>query len=163
MSAPDYGQLPPQHMPPARASSSPWKWILLALAMALVFFIWQCGSAFKAAMSESDGSVAEFHRALNAGDFARIYEEAHPDFKKSTQQAELEKLLEAIHRKLGEAGKSDRQNLVMNATTSGRFVTGVYSTQYAAEKATETFVWKADGKKLRLFNYTMNARALITD
>jgi hypothetical protein len=50
----------------------------------------------------ADGAVGQFHQLLNAGRFAQIYAAASPEMKSATSEADLTRLLAAIHRKLGD-------------------------------------------------------------
>lgn len=74
-----------------------------------------------------------------------------------------DKLFGAIHRKLGNVKFSEFNNINVNATTSGTFITTVFVTNFANGYATETFIWVKDGDEPTLRTYNIQSKALITN
>ena len=90
------------------------RWTGVIVAVALVG-----GCSPGADLKSVDGEVAKFHAALNARDFGGIYRAASPGFRAASSEADFTKLLDAINRKLGAAGKATQQGWQDNVGTGG--------------------------------------------
>jgi hypothetical protein len=140
-----------------------WKWSLAFTALIFIYLMWQCGSGLLHGRTLSNEAVRQFHEDLNSGRFDDIYAGADEGFRKTGQEQELTKLLEAVHRKLGNVEASNMNNLSVNATPSGTFITAVYRTSFARGTAAETFTWKKNGNGVKLYGYNIQSNALIVN
>jgi hypothetical protein len=109
----------------------------------------------------ADRTIAAFHTALNAGQFARIYATSSADMKAATTGEKFTSLLAAVHRKLGAFKSGSRTSWNDSVTTNGHYVTISYAAKYERGEAVENFVLAiADGKS-SLAGYHVNSDALI--
>lgn len=110
-------------------------------------------------IAQADTAIADFHKHMNAADFDGIYAGASPDMKQSTTPDALDKLLEAVHRKLGDfrSGSTSRWN--DNVATGGHFLTIAYAAKYEKGDAEETFVFRLDGDRASLSGYHVSSNA----
>lgn len=138
-----------------------WKWSLVATAAVLGFLMWQCGSALRTGRVLSDKAVHRFRTQLNSGRYEDICQEADESFSEGGRHDDTLKLLEAVHRKLGDAGAENQINVNVNAATGGTFITADYNTSYTQGQAMETFTWKRSGGTLKLYAYNVQSKALL--
>jgi hypothetical protein len=153
--APDFGYAP---IAPKRVL---WKWSLAVTAAILLFLMWQCGSGLRDGGRLADTAVRRFHSLLNNGQYEEICREADKGFSQRERQDELVRLLEAVHRKLGDTSVESRMNISVNATTGETFIMTDYDTKFAQGQATETFTWIKSGRSLKLYEYTIQSKALL--
>jgi Protein of unknown function (DUF4019) len=154
----------PDHAPISRASKTVlWKWSFVATAAILVFLMWQCGSALYRGRQLAETAVREFHRNFNTGQYEQVYLAADPTFAQNANHEELLKLLEAVHRKLGDAKSEKLLSLNVNTLPSGTFIITRYTTVFTLGTATETFTWIKRGSTLKLYGYNIQSNALILD
>ena len=108
-----------------------------------------------------DGVVA-FHRAMDRGQFAAIYQGSAPDMKSSASEDDLIKLFSALRTKLGnyKSGKTVSWN--DNSNTSGHYVTLVREAEFEHGSGKEEFVFRIEGKRAVLAGYHISSNALIT-
>ena len=108
-----------------------------------------------------DGVVA-FHQAMDAGQFAAIYQGSASDMKSSASEDDLIKLFSALHSKLGnyKSGKTVSWN--DNSNTSGHYVTLVREAEFEHGSGKEEFVFLIEGKRAVLAGYHVSSNALIT-
>jgi hypothetical protein len=101
--------------------------------------------------------IAAFHHALDAEDYASVWRDSDGQMKAATSQADLTKLLAAVHKKLGRVIKSDQTGWNVNYGTSGQVVTVGMNTAFEHGKGAETFTFIGHGDKLSLAGYNMNS------
>lgn len=109
----------------------------------------------------ADGSIAQFHQALNAGQFQPIYRHSAPDLKAVTSEDKMVALLGAVHRKLGAFKSGTSQGWNENLTPAGHFVTISYAATYEKGQASEQFVYRIGNNQAKLVSYNINSDALI--
>jgi Protein of unknown function (DUF4019) len=109
----------------------------------------------------AEQAVSSFHERLNAGQFAEIYELSSDELKKASTQSDFVALLDAVHRKLGDAKSGVDQAWNVNYHTSGTFVTLTYKTVYGEGEAAEQFVFRMQGDSATLAGYHISANALV--
>ena len=153
--APDFGYAPPR---PRRVLR---KWSLALTAVFLIYLLWQCGSGLYQGRSLSNDAVNQFHQNLNAERYEAISASADDAFRNSGKEEDFKRLLQAIHRKLGDAGQTNMNNLSVNATAGGTFITAIYQTTFAKGSATETFTWKKSNGQIKLYQYNILSNAFI--
>ena len=144
--------------PPKRAW---WKWSLGLTALFLIYLMWQCGSALRQGRVLAEPAVQTFHAEFNAGQYEEIYQEADAGFTGAGKHDELVKFLAAVHTKLGDAGVTNQVNILVNANTSGTFITTRYDTTFTRGTAVETFTWVKEGGTVKLYGYHIESNALI--
>jgi hypothetical protein len=138
------------------------KWSLVATALVLVYFMWQCGSGMSAGARLSDDSVRHFHSQLDSEAYADILGESDGAFQNSGNRDEIIKFLAGVHSKLGSSHSFNRTNIFVNATTGGTFIRVTYKSAFDQGNAVETFTWrKADGG-LKLLRYDINSNLFVT-
>ncbi|MEQ7873896.1 DUF3887 domain-containing protein [Sphingomonas sp. ASV193] len=132
-----------------------------ALLTASLLFVAACSP--RADMAAGEKGVEAFHAALNAGKFDQIYASSDAEMKASTTTDAMRKLLDAIHRKLGnfESGKTVGWN--DNSTTNGHFLTLNRNAQFERGTAKEQFVFRINGSHSTLAGYNINSNELITN
>jgi len=108
----------------------------------------------------AEAEATNFHKLLDAGKFDAIWQGASADLT-SSPKANFEKLLDAVHRKLGAFKGAQQQGWNDQATTSGHFITLTYQSHYEKGDAAENFVYRIDGGKAHLAGYHINSDALI--
>jgi hypothetical protein len=110
----------------------------------------------------AEAAVTQFHNRYNAGQFHEIYIETDEGFKKTTSEADLVAMFEALRRKLGTVNKSNQAGWGVNATPMGTMVNLGYDVDFSEGKGTEQFVFRVTGDKAMLYNYHVNSPLLIT-
>ena len=138
-----------------------WKSLLGLIAIILAFLMWQCGSALHQGRQLANAAVQRFHQELNSGHYEKICQDAEEGFSQGEKRDELLKVLEAVHRKLGDAGEGSQINMNVNATTDGTFITTDYNTRFVQGQAIETFTWIKNGTTLKLYGYNVQSKALL--
>lgn len=129
------------------------------LACFALVWLAACGTA---SVGDAEKGVAAFHRQLDAGDFATIWRSSGQEMKSAASQADFQKLLEAVHTKLGKVKSATRTGWRVNTTTNGNFAILAYETEFANGKATETFTFKQEGEQAKLVGYNINSLDLMT-
>jgi hypothetical protein len=111
-------------------------------------------------LAAADLGVKEFPVRLNAQDYAAIYRDSDASFKAITSEADLGKLLGAIHAKMGDYQSGERTSWHVNYGTNASTVLQ-FNSQYAKGKAEETFTF-TNGADARLIGFNVNSPTLIT-
>ena len=147
--------------PATRPKAVLWKWSLAATVVILLFLMWQCGSALVQGRKLANAAVRHFHQQLNTEEYEEIYREADDGFKAGQSHDESIKFLQAVHKKLGDAGDEKQVSVRADTNTHGTFITTWYSTAFATGTATETFTWVKTSGTLKLYAYHIQSNALI--
>ncbi|WP_313434286.1 DUF4019 domain-containing protein [Novosphingobium sp.] len=120
------------------------------------------GCGVKESFKDAEVEVGKFHRALDAGDLRAIWRQADPALRQGAQRAELEKVLDAVHRKLGRVEQARQVGWNANATTDGSFVTLTYQTAFERGSGLEQFVYrKGDGGRIALTGYSIESQDMM--
>jgi hypothetical protein len=138
-----------------------WKWSLVIVAVALLFLLWQCGSALYSGSKLADKAVRRFHAEFNNSEYDEICREGVAELSEGQRHDEFLRVLELVHRKLGSAEAERQINLKVSAGTGGTLLTSKYSTQFVRGRAIETFTWYKSWGTLRLYGYTVQSSALL--
>lgn len=102
-----------------------------------------------------------FHQELNGSHYEEICRDADDGFSQGEKHDELLRLLEAVHRKLGDASDESQTSMNVNATTDGTFITADYNTRFVQGQAIETFTWIKSGGTLKLYGYNIQSKVLL--
>ena len=125
--------------------------------------MWQCSSALVQGRKLATASVRHFHQQLNAEEYEEIYREADEGFRAGQSHDELVKFLQAVHRKLGNAGHENQINIRVDTNTRGTFTTTWYNTSFVNGPASERFTWVTGGGALKLYGYHIESNALLAN
>jgi hypothetical protein len=146
---------------PRRQKIVLWKWSAGLAGAVLIYLMWQCGSGLSQGRTLSNEAVRHFHQQLNGAQYQEISNEASDAFHSSDKESQLLRFLQVVHTKLGDAGTESLSNIRVNATTSGTFITTVYTTAFVRGQAEETFTWIKSGGRLKLYAYHVDSNALV--
>jgi hypothetical protein len=113
-------------------------------------------------LAATEKAVDEFHAALNAGDFARIHDDAAGEWKKVSSKPDSIQLFEAVRNKLGPFVSGKQVGWNVNYGTSGTIVVVQYDSKFQRGDARETFTYRRLGDDAQLVGYNINSRVLIT-
>lgn len=136
--------------------------LILVVVAAAVAFVGGSSCSLTKGKGIGEAAVTQFHNRYNAGQFHDIYSQTDEGFRKSTSEADLTALLEALRRKLGTVNQSKQAGWGVNATPMGTMVTLNYEVEFNEGKGTEQFVFRVTGDKAMLYNYHVNSPLLIT-
>lgn len=107
--------------------------------------------------------MAKFHALLAAENYDAIWAGTSTDMRSVTPKEKLERLLVAVHTKLGKTKTSKQVGWQENATTSGRYSEVVMDTQYERGAAREDFVFRHEGDRLLLSGYNINSTDMMVN
>jgi hypothetical protein len=120
-----------------------------------------CGTSTKS-VDLAQQNVAQFHSQLDSEQYTAVYAACDEKFHQATSQTDFVKLLEAIHRKLGNVQQSNLQNSgVAWFAGQGATVTLVYDTKFAEGSGSERFVWHIKDNVAALYSYNINSNELV--
>lgn len=120
-----------------------------------------CGSSKSVALAQQ--SVQQFHSKLDSEQFVGLYAASDEKFHQATSESDFIKLLDAVHRKLGNVQQSNLRNTgVAWFAGQGATVTLVYETKFAQGTGMEKFVWHIKDNGATLYGYFINSNELIT-
>ena len=109
----------------------------------------------------AETGVTAFHRAMDAGQFAAIYDASGPEMKSSLSRDDFVKMLTAMHGKLGAYRSGKTTNWNVNYNAGGHMVTLNREAQFERGPGTEEFVFRVEGDKATLLGWHVNSNALI--
>jgi hypothetical protein len=133
---------------------------LMSLLLISLFVYGGCGDALKA-KSAAETAVGEFHQMYNEYRNQEIYENAHSDFRGSSNYEQFESFVSALQVKLGQVMSTETRGWKVNSTN---FVTTAIlqqETHFELGEALETFTFRVNGQKAVLLGYNINSRDLI--
>lgn len=119
------------------------------------------GCSMSADVGLAERQVVQFHQQLDAGQLQQIYAEASDRLRRATSEQDMQNLLAAVHRKLGDVKSSVRGAWSVHAGTTGTFISLSYQTHFSEGDATERFDYQLEGDKALLAGYHINSNALI--
>jgi hypothetical protein len=111
--------------------------------------------------------IAQFHQAMNAGQYEAIYSGASAEMQASAGKAATIGRLAAIHAKLGAFVSGEAVSWADNfesswtngANVGGHSVTARYAARYERGAAEETFVYRVSEKGVALLKYDIGSAA----
>ncbi|MBT0671258.1 DUF4019 domain-containing protein [Novosphingobium profundi] len=120
------------------------------------------GCNIKQSFEKADAAIGTFHADLAAGSYDRIWMTADPDLRQSSSKADFEKLLQAVHDKLGAVKETKQTGWNTNATTGGTYLTAVMQTTFEKGTGTEQFTYrKGKDDTVTLVNYAIDSRDMM--
>jgi len=121
-----------------------------------------CGSSAKS-LQLAEQNVEQFHSELDSEQYAAVYAASDEKFHQATSESDFVKLLDAIHRKLGNVQQAKLHTTgVAWFAGQGATVTLVYQTKFAEGTGTEQFVWHVKDDGATLYSYRINSNELVT-
>jgi hypothetical protein len=133
------------------------RWLLpIAVAMSLA------GCSAPADTKAAETGITDFHREMDAGQYAPIYDASASDMKSSISRDDFVKFLSGLHGKLGpyRSGKTTGWNV--NYGTGGHLVTLTHEAQFERGPGTEQFIFRVSDEKASLVGYHINSNLLVT-
>jgi hypothetical protein len=137
------------------------KWSVAITAILFAYLAWQWSAGLEQGQKLADAAVGRFHADLDEGNYEQIYLDADETFRKGGNKEEFIKLIDAMHRKLGNTRRAILVDTSTNATLSGTFITTRYSTNFEKGQALETFTWVKRNGLLVLHEYNIQSNALV--
>jgi hypothetical protein len=110
----------------------------------------------------AEKAIAQFHGQLNSANYQDIYARSDQGLKDVTSKADMIKLLDAIHRKLGAYQAGKQTGWRVNYNTAGNNTVIQFESRFEKGAAAETFTFVGDAQSPRLLSYNINSQALIT-
>jgi len=101
-------------------------------------------------------AVLEFHDRFNAEDWGAIYSDAGGGFRAATSQDVFTRAMRTLKSRVGrfESAVETYYGLQAQAgANEGTYVRVQYSTKFSLQPANETFAWRIDNGKAKLFAY----------
>ncbi|HWO35009.1 MAG TPA: DUF4019 domain-containing protein [Candidatus Acidoferrum sp.] len=133
---------------------------LVAICVAGILLC-SCGSSAKN-LQLAEQNVEQFHSELDSEQYAAVYAASDEKFHQATSESDFVKLLEAIHRKLGNVQQANLHTTgVAWFAGQGATVTLVYQTKFAEGAGTEQFVWHVKDDGAALYSYRINSNELV--
>jgi hypothetical protein len=132
-----------------------------ALLLGLTLLVLQgCGAV--ASKEHALAAVDTFHAQLNAGDFAAIWNGADAAFREAAPRDAFDKLVGAVHRKLGRATQTASDGWSVNSYNFQTRVVLKQRTQFEHGSGVETFTFVVHGEQVALVGYNIQSMDLIT-
>lgn len=135
---------------------------VFALLCGTCFLLSSCGASTKN-VELAQQSVEQFHSQLDSERFTSLYAATDEKFHQATSESDFVKLLDAVHRKLGNVQQSNLRNTgVAWFAGQGATVTLVYETKFAQGTGMEKFIWHIKDDGAALYGYNINSNELVT-
>ncbi|VWX51824.1 DUF4019 domain-containing protein [Novosphingobium sp. 9U] len=120
------------------------------------------GCGMKQGFEDASREVGRFHQALDHGDAQRIWDDADPQFRSATPRAQFNRLIAAVHAKLGKVKASKQVGWNANASTSGTFLTVTMETTFERGTGTEQLLFtKQADQRPRLAGYNIQSQDMM--
>src|SRR5580700_9556933 len=120
-----------------------------------------CGSSTKS-LELAEQNVQQFHSELDSEQYTAVYAASDEKFHEATTESDFVKLLEAVHRKLGNVQQANLRNTgVAWFAGQGATVTLVYETRFTEGTGTEQFIWHIKDNGAALYSYHINSNELV--
>jgi len=133
---------------------------LLALPL-LGLLISSCGSSAQSLVL-AKAAVDDFHSQLDTEQYATIYQSTDDGFRKITNEPDFTKLLQSVHRKLGNVQEASTSGTgVAWFLGQGATVTLVYNTRFHDGTGTERFIYHVRDNHATLYGYRIFSNDLI--
>lgn len=133
----------------------------------MIKIIWILAGAFLLAScnpvkstAEADKAAAEFRSLYDGGDFERIFDDSHADFKAAQPRSETIDFLISIRDQLGAVKSTDRTGWQANSLNLKTNVVLTFSTEYENGTGVETFTYRIADGKAKLIGWFVNSNAL---
>ena len=112
-------------------------------------------------LTSGGAAVDDFHRRMDAGQFAAIDDAAGPEIKATP--GGFAPILAIVHTKLGNAKSSSRTGFNDRYDNGDHRLELVYDTKFDKGDGVEQFIYRLVGGKAVLVGYHVNSNALMTN
>lgn len=112
--------------------------------------------------SIADAAVVSFHAELDAAQFAQMWDDADDSLRRTTSHDDYNKLITAVHRKLGKVVSTEGGSWSVNYINFQTRVTLEQQTQFEHGAATETFLYIVRKNGAKLAAYHVNSDELMS-
>ena len=133
----------------------------MTAALAASSLLLSCG--IQQSVDDAAARVDLFHSELNAQRYDAIWAQTSPEFRRATSRDDLDKLLSAVHRKLGLERRSNQTSWNANTMTNGTFVTLQMDTTFEKGRAQEIFRFVRKGENLEMIGYNINSNDMLVN
>ncbi|MBO9603151.1 MAG: DUF4019 domain-containing protein [Novosphingobium sp.] len=130
-----------------------------AIVLSFALLLASCG--MKQAMEDASAEIAQFHGNFDKQAYDAIWSTTSTEFRKASGKDDFEKLLAAIHSKLGTVKTSKQQGWQANTNNGVSTVVINTKTTFAKGDGAETFTYIREGGSLKLLGYNIQSAALI--
>ncbi len=137
------------------------RFLALVPVVAVGLLLQGCGSMTHA-KDAATAAITKFHSDLNSGAFDAIWNETDDAFRNVSKREQFQKLLDAVHRKLGRVTQTSTANWAIQNLNLHTVVVMVQKTQFEHGTATETFTYAAHDQTVKLRGYNIQSVDLIT-
>tara|TARA_B100000678_G_scaffold191888_1_gene160516 strand:+ start:1767 stop:2270 length:504 start_codon:yes stop_codon:yes gene_type:complete len=103
-----------------------------------------------------------FHDRLDAGDDKAIWTNAGEELRKATSREDFARLLDTVHKSLGDVRETSQSGVKVNSNTQGTFTMLQMDTQFEKGRGLETFVFRGSGDSLELVGYNINSPEMMS-
>jgi hypothetical protein len=110
----------------------------------------------------AEKGVSSFHRAMDSGQYAAIYDASDSDMKSSISKGEFVKFLTGLHGKLGAFKNGKTTGWNDNVATGGHYVTLTREAKFDRGPGNEQFLFRIDNGTAVLAGYRVNSNVLVT-
>jgi len=124
--------------------------ILIAMAVC------SCSSVSKS-FDEAVKATDNFHQQIAQADYGAIYDAGSNGFKEKSSRSQMIDFFKVAYGKLGACEKPNREGFRVNFNTNGRFVALTYASQCAHASMHESFIWRIEDGKAKLYGYRINS------
>ena len=121
------------------------------------------GCSFSGDFNDAKNATEVFHRLMDGGEYAAIYDTSAKGFQESATRENLIGFFKRVNRKMGKCGEGAAAFGGYQATTSGTFVTTTSSRTCANGGLSEQFTWLMIAGKATLLKYNAISPLLLTD
>jgi hypothetical protein len=130
-----------------------WKWIFaLLIGVYLLSRVSVHRGYLEDDKIEAAKLIEQFHARMNAGSFEQIYDDAHPDFQRSTSRGAWIERMTETQRQYGAFASS--KTLTMNVVIAAPVqIRAVYESKFEKADAIELFIFLREAKSVRLLTY----------
>ncbi|MBI2323800.1 MAG: hypothetical protein HYU87_02400 [Chloroflexi bacterium] len=105
----------------------------------------------------AEKAVDRFHELFNEASYSVIYNEADPEFRRSTRVPDFDGLLRSAQRSLGALQQARRTSSQVDGST----VSLTYESDFAKGKATERFAFAIRDGRAYLLSYDLRSPTLV--
>jgi hypothetical protein len=133
-----------------------WRGAMVVMALAT---LGGCGR--QAGIDDAQQAVVTFHQRLNRSDYGSIWGSTGQAFRDVTHEDQFDRLLNAVHTRLGAVKSSEDSGWRVNYTNNGVFKLIDRRTSFEKGKGEESFVFQVKDEGLQLVGYHINSMQLL--
>ena len=131
-------------------------------ALILVPLIYGCGNMTEAKPA-AESAMSGFHENYNVENFGEIYENAHGDFRKTSDFESFSEFMGAVYSKLGKVVSTENKGWRVKNLNLRTFVVIQQETVFEEGVGMETFHYRIKDSNAVLVGYNINSMDLIVN